>query len=85
LARVYRPAVRAGAPASSQFEKSTGNNLYRLNDLPGKVSSPGSMPHNMAAISRAAVQECVSSAHFVPKVRSNHSWQRCVKTPFPEM
>src|SRR5262249_52791018 len=47
------------------------------------TSSPGSRSSSSAAISSAAVHECVSSARFAPVVRSSHAWQRFVNTPSP--
>src|SRR5258706_14170185 len=48
------------------------------------TSSPGPMPARIAAISRAPVPECVSSALRQPTVRSSHAWQRLVNGPSPE-
>ena len=47
------------------------------------TSSPGFMSSNRAAISRAAVQEWVSSAFLVPVFSSSQRWQFCVKGPSP--
>ena len=42
------------------------------------TSSPGSRSHRSAAISSAAVQECVSRARFAPRRSSSQRWQRRV-------
>ncbi|MNI80754.1 hypothetical protein D3C73_1373120 [compost metagenome] len=47
------------------------------------ISSPGSISSSRAAISNAAVQECVSNALAQPLLLSSHSWQRLVKGPSP--
>jgi len=48
------------------------------------ISSPGPISQRMAAISRAAVQECVRRAFPQPRVFSNHSWHLRVYGPLPE-
>src|SRR5580765_2978695 len=48
------------------------------------TSSPGPMPARIAAISRAAVPECVRSALRQPTLRSSHAWHRLVNGPSPE-
>src|SRR6266404_4953294 len=48
------------------------------------ISSPGPVPARIAAISRAPVHECVSSALREPMVRSSQAWQRLVNGPSPE-
>src|SRR5437899_5106888 len=48
------------------------------------ISSPGSIPARIAAISSAPVHECVSSALAQPMVRSSQAWQRLVNGPSPE-
>ena len=45
------------------------------------TSSPGSRSSSSAAISSAAVHECVSSALARAGRRSSHAWQRFVKAP----
>ena len=48
------------------------------------TSSPGAMSARIAAISSAAVHECVSSAFSQPVERSSQAWQRLVNGPSPE-
>jgi hypothetical protein len=48
------------------------------------ISSPGSIPARIAAISSAPVPECVSRALAQPLARSSHAWQRLVNGPSPE-
>ena len=47
------------------------------------TSSPGSMSSSSAAISRAAVHDCVSSTRGAPIRRSSQSWHSFVNRPFP--
>src|SRR5262249_22418125 len=49
------------------------------------TSSPGPISARIAAISRAPVQECVSSARPRPSCPSRKLWQRAVNSPLPEM
>jgi hypothetical protein len=48
------------------------------------TSSPGPTSARIAAISSAAVQECVSRARRAPVKRASHSLQRRVNVPSPE-
>ena len=47
------------------------------------TSSPGPTPLRMAAISRAAVHECVSSAFWLPMRSSSQAQHRLENAPLP--
>ena len=47
------------------------------------TSSPSSRSNNSAAISSAAVHECVSRTRCAENLSSISSWHRCVKRPSP--
>jgi hypothetical protein len=47
------------------------------------TSSPGCRSISSAAISSAAVHECVKSARGAPIRCSSHAWHRLVKRPLP--
>ena len=49
------------------------------------TSSPGPTSASIAAISNAAVQECVSSARLAGNLCSSQAWQRLVNGPSPEI